>query len=153
MKLALIVVWALCACARAQSYEEKVVAAVLMGEAWNQGQAGMLAVAEVIHRRAVENRETPLQVVTKGRFRQRAFSSLNGRTPEGLVQKFARLPDYQKQALPLAMALSKWPASRQGSTRYATHFTRKEERPSWSKGQRPVAIIGDHAFYRLPWLL
>lgn len=153
MKLASILILALCSWhALGQSFEHKVVAAVLMAEAWNQGQTGMIAVAEVIHQRAVESDETPLQVVTKGKFRYRAFSSLNGRTPAGLVKKFQGKADY-KLALAIAVQMAQWPVNRPGITRSATHFTRKEEKPYWAKGYRPVAIIGDHAFYRLPWLL
>jgi hypothetical protein len=34
-----------------QTYEEQAVAAILMGEAWSEGEPGMTAVAEVIHQR------------------------------------------------------------------------------------------------------
>jgi N-acetylmuramoyl-L-alanine amidase len=138
-----------CACAFGQTFEEKVVAAVIMGEAWGEGTAGMAAVAEVIHRRSVMSRRTPFQVVTQGSHKRMAFSCLAHATPTALVAKFARKPDYRTRALPLAQALAKWPASRSGITRCATHFTRKEEKPYWAKGHAPVAVIGDHAFYRL----
>jgi len=34
-------------------------------------------------------------------------------------------------------------------TKSSTHFTRADEKPAWAKGKKPVAIIGDHAFYRI----
>ena len=151
MKLAMFILGAFCVCASAQTYEQKVVAAVLMGEAWDQGSKGMSAVAEVIHQRCVETGQTPLQVVTQGKFKHRAFSCMNGRTPTGMVQRFNREADFSRVALPLAMR--QWPANFVGATRLATHFTRKEEKPWWAKGYKPVVIIGDHAFYRLPWIL
>ena len=39
-----------------ETYQEKAIAAVLMGEAWSEGARGMTVVAEVIHQRAIENR-------------------------------------------------------------------------------------------------
>ena len=152
MKFAAILLAILCARAvTAQTYEQKVVAAVLMGEAWNQGADGMRAVAEVIHQRSLETRQTPFQVVTHGTFRNRAFRCLNRRTPADLVSHFQQYPDYARVALPMAMW--QWPARYVGITRSATHFTRKGEKPSWARGYTPVAVVGAHAFYRLPWIL
>ena len=131
-----------------QTYEEKAVAAVLMGEAWSEGGQGMTAVAEVIHQRALEKGRTPLQVVAARRGRVHAFSCLNGTTLDRLIEKFGSVPDFS-HALELAQTVCEAPARLPGLARSANHFTRATERPYWAAGQRPVAIIGQHAFY---WL-
>jgi hypothetical protein len=101
MKFAVLILVTFCVYAPAQTFEQKVVAAVLMGEAWDQGQVGMLAVAEVIHQRCVETGLTPLEVVTKGGFRHRAFSCLNERSAASVVKKFSSQADFERVALPL----------------------------------------------------
>jgi N-acetylmuramoyl-L-alanine amidase len=130
------------------THQERAVAAVLMGEAWSDGVPGMTAVAEVIHQRAVEKNQTPLQVLSAHRGKVHAFSCLNGTTPDLLVEKFIGEPAYQ-QALQLAQWVCEAPAQLPGLVKSANHFTRYDERPYWARGQRPVAIIGQHAFYRL----
>ena len=142
-----------CVCGRlftalGQTYEEHAVAAVLMGEAWSEGVRGMTAVAEVIHQRAVEKKRTPVQIVTARRGRVHAFSCLNGTTLVRLIRKFSRKPDYS-EALRLAQILYQTPDRLPGLARGANHFTRADEHPHWAKGKEPVAVIGQHAFYRL----
>jgi spore germination cell wall hydrolase CwlJ-like protein len=134
--------------ALAQTYQEKAVAAVVMGEAWSEGAPGMTAVAEVIHQRAVEKRQSPLQIVSARLGQFHAFSCVNGTTIDRLIWKFSRESDYQ-QALQLAQLVCRTPPRLPGLARCANHFTRVSERPYWVKGLRPVAVIGHHAFYRL----
>jgi spore germination cell wall hydrolase CwlJ-like protein len=131
-----------------QTHEAQAVAVVLMGEARSEGARGMTAVAEVIHQRAMEKGQTPLQVVTARRGRVHAFSCLNGTTLDRLIRRFSPNPDYP-QALQLAQAVCQTPDRLPGLARGANHFTRATERPYWAKGKRPVAVIGRHAFYRL----
>ncbi len=126
------------------TYGQKMVAAVLMGEAWGDGTTGMGAVAEVVRNRAAESGLSPLAVVSS----PRQFSCLNRATVEQLYGKYSRHPDYQK-ALKISRLLYNQPKSLGRSTRGANHFTRTDERPEWSQGRQPVAIIGGHAFYRL----
>jgi|SRR5271157_1291300 len=149
MKLSLILLLAATVAVHAQMYEQRVVAAVICAEAGGQGKIGMSAVAEVIHERSVQTGTSPFQVVTKGTRRNRAFSCLIGRSPAGLVKKYGDYPGYKDIALPLATQVHNWPTNWVSQTRNATFFTRKEERPYWSKGRSPVAVIGDHAFYRI----
>lgn len=130
------------------TYEERAVASVLMGEAWSEGVPGMIAVAEVIHQRTVDRGQAPLQVITAHRGRVHAFSCLNGTTVDNLIEKFGPQPGYQK-ALQIAQVLCEAPTRLPGLTNSADHFTRSEERPYWTRGRRPVAIIGQHAFYKL----
>jgi spore germination cell wall hydrolase CwlJ-like protein len=130
--------------APAATYGQKIVAAVLMAEAWGEGDIGMTAVAEVIRTRANEFKKSPLAVVTTWK----QFSCLNKRTPDQLYAKFHRNPDFPK-ALAIARLLYNEPAKLPGYSKGANHFTRSVEKPDWARGQRPVAIIGRHAFYRL----
>ena len=132
-----------------QTYQQQAVAAVLMGEAWSEGAQGMTAVAEVIHQRAVEKQWTPLRVVAAARGKVHAFSCVNGTTIDRLIQKFSQEPSYQ-----LALQIAQTtcldpPAGSPGMTKFATHYTLATERPYWARDQRPVAIIGRHAFYKL----
>lgn len=129
---------------RGQTYQHKVVAAVILGEAACQGHIGMVAVGEVISRRAQLHNQSPLAVVTT----HKAFSCLNRLTPEQLVRKQSQQPGYD-EALRIARLTVDAPERLPGITRGATHFTRTDERPVWARGIRPVLVLGDHAFYRL----
>jgi spore germination cell wall hydrolase CwlJ-like protein len=147
-RLITICLCALQGSALAATYEERGVAAVLMGEAWSEGPRGMTAVAEVIHQRAVEKGKAPLDIILSRRGQYHAFSSLNGTTLDRLVQKYSLEPDFQK-ALQIAQTACETPSRLPGLANFANHFTRASEHPYWARGQEPVAIIGHHAFYRL----
>jgi len=131
-----------------QTYQEKAVSAVLMGEAWSEGVRGMTAVAEVIHQRAAEKGWTPLRVVAAHRGRIHAFSCVNGTSLDRLIRKFSREPDF-KEALQIAQMVCQAPDRLPDLVGSANHYTRTTERPYWAKGKRPVAVIGQQAFYRL----
>jgi spore germination cell wall hydrolase CwlJ-like protein len=133
------------------SYQERAVAAVLMGEAWGEGKVGMLAVGEVVQERCVRLKKSPYQIVTTGRNGVHAFSCLNGTQIDALIRKFADKPEY-KTALDVAALICRAPEQLPGLTHGATHFAVATSKPSWAKGKTPVAIIGAHAFYRLRWI-
>lgn len=134
--------------AAAQTYQERVVAAVLMGEAWGEGERGMIAVAEVINQRSKDQSKTPLQVVTFHVGKVHAFSCLNGTTPERLVGKFQKERVYQT-ALKIAHVACAAPETLPGLTKHATHFTRTTEKPWWARKHKAVAIVGNHSFYKM----
>lgn len=146
MKHALILSFLLPVAALSQTYQHKVVAAVILGEAACQGSDGMLAVGEVISQRAKLSGRTPLQVVCK----RKAFSCLNGRTPDQLVRKQSQQREFA-EALRVARLVVDAPQRLPGIAKGATHFTRADERPSWARGVRPVLVLKDHAFYKLPY--
>ena len=131
-----------------QTFDEKVVAAVLLGEAEDQGRAGQLAVAEVIANRARIKRVSPLKVVTSRSGKVHAFSCLNGKTVDEIVNKYRKHRGYA-YALHVATLVCRNPERLPQRTRGATHFTRKEETPDWAFGFTPVAVLQDHAFYRV----
>ena len=128
--------------AQSYTYGQRIVAAVLMGEAAGEGEAGMVAVAEVIHNRAVEHDWSPLQVVC----RKRAFSCMNGKTAEQLYQEHCRSPLF-KTALRIARTLYNSPQDLPATTRGATFYDHRDAKPPWLSEVRRVAIIGQHAFY------
>ena len=129
--------------AGAATYGQEVVAAVLLAEARGEGVKGMLAVAEVIRRRADMKGVSMLAVVEP-----KVFSSLNGTTRDALLKKFWRHPMFPA-ALEIARRAYNSPESLRNITRGATHFAHKEEIPWWARGKSPVTTIGNHAFYRL----
>jgi N-acetylmuramoyl-L-alanine amidase len=128
----------------AATYGQEVLAAVLLAEARGEGEVGMRAVAEVVRRRADAQGVSMLVVLKPG-----AFSSLNGTNRDALLRRFHRHAQFP-QALEIARLAYNRPEALGNLTRGANHFTHKRERPYWSDGYRPVVIIGNHAFYRLP---
>jgi spore germination cell wall hydrolase CwlJ-like protein len=136
---------------RAHTYQEKAVAAVLMGEAWGEGTTGMIAVGEVVRERSVRLNRTPLKVVTARGRGVHAFSCLNGTNIDALIRKFAKVSDYQT-ALEIARTVCRTPEQLPGITQGATHFVLATEQPYWAEGHEPVVVIGAHAFYRLRWI-
>jgi spore germination cell wall hydrolase CwlJ-like protein len=134
----------------AATYEHHVIAAVIAGEASSQGRTGMVAVAEVIRQRVRESGWTPFRVVNHGNRRGiYAFSCLNKTTPSALVNKWQRDPAWAI-ALELAQMLCDVPAQLPDTTLRANFFARAGWRPEWARGRRPVMVIKDHAFYRIP---
>ena len=115
-----------------------------MAEAWGEGREGMTAVAEVIRNRADEWGLSPLAVVK----RVKHFSCLNSTTPERLVRKFHRKPDFVL-ALEIARIAYNTPQNLPGFSCGATHFHDHSMTPYWASGKQPVAIIGNLSFYRL----
>lgn len=124
------------------TYGQRIVAAVLMGEARGEGEVGLKAVAEVVHNRAVQHAKSPLTVVCE----KGAFSCLNGKTPDQLYRKHSRSPLF-KAALQIAQTVYNSPDKLPGTTRGATFYDLKGATPPWLSAVRLVAIIGHHAFY------
>ena len=127
------------------TWEEKVVAAVIAGEARGEGDRGMTAVGEVIHQRCIERNQTPIQVVTA----RNEFTSKVGLTAEQVVRKYAKEKGYVK-ALEVANIVCNDPGRLPGITNKANAFDHKKARPWWAKKGKKVAVIGNHAFYRIP---
>ena len=140
LSLALLAISA--SAAESSTYGQRIVAAVLMGEAWGEGEIGMTAVAEVIHNRAEKTAKTPLAVVLK----KGEFSSLRRTTPEALYQKFCRKKDF-RTALRLAKTCYNTPERLPNITRGASYYDRRENRPSWLGEVRLVACVGNQNFY------
>jgi spore germination cell wall hydrolase CwlJ-like protein len=126
------------------TYGQQVVAAVLMGEAWGEGEAAMIAVAEVIRVRADAAGLSPLAVVEQ----PFQFSCLNGIHPRELIGKFLRHRDFEV-ALRIARDMYNSPSELPGIAKGATHFERVGNRAHWTRGLQPVARFGRLDFYRI----
>ena len=127
------------ACAGPRPVE--VVAAVLVAEAGGERDAvrSMRAVREVIQTRAGQQRRSEVAVVTA----RLQFSCLNGTTPAQLVARARQHPRW-----PAALELARAPVP-VASVGQADHYHALTVRPVWASGQRPVAVVGNHAFFRL----
>lgn len=130
------------------SHEEQAVAAVLMGEAWSEGELGMTAVAEVIHQRSKEKGWSPLRVALFHRGDVHAFSCLNGTTINRLLKRYQGERDFEL-ALRIARTACHTPEDLPGITALANHYAGVDITPFWAQGIEPVAVVGGHAFYRL----
>lgn len=128
---------------KAATYGQEVVAAVLLAEARGEGEKGMQAIAEVIRTRADKKGVSMLAVI-----KPVIFSSLNGTNRDALLKKYRYHPMFG-DALKIARTAYNEPQLLTNVTRNATHFVVKTEAPYWARGKRPVATIGNHAFYRL----
>ena len=124
------------------TYGQRIVAAVLMGEARGEGEIGMTAVVEVIRNRASEANRSPLAIVlTKGE-----FSCLNDTTPEALYQRLCRMKTFP-MALRIAKTCYNTPELLPNVTQGATFFHQTQSNPPWLTDVRPVTTIGNHRFY------
>ncbi len=126
------------------TYGQQVVAAVLMAEAGGEGEAAMVAVAEVIRLRADHAGMTPLAVVQQ----PFQFSCLNGIQPRKLIGRFQGRRDFEV-ALRISRRMYNSPERLPGIAMGATHFERAGTRPYWTRGLQPVARFGRLNFYRL----
>jgi hypothetical protein len=129
----------------AASFEERLIAAVLMAEARGDGVAGMTAVGEVIANRARKRQIPPGLVVQEGR----QFSPLNRAKPHELIKRYEKMPLY-REALRIATTVIENPAELPGLAAGADHFEHiRAPVPRWARGRRPVAVVGGQRF----WLL
>jgi spore germination cell wall hydrolase CwlJ-like protein len=117
--------------------DEKVIACTILGEARGEGKAGMYAVAALIQRRAIERKISPAKVCLQ----KYQFSCNN----KGIQTNLLKTPQAE-YALELANNINSLDTS---FIKQANHYHTKSVSPYWSKGQKPVAVIGNHIFYKL----
>jgi len=116
---------------------KEIVAATILGEAGNQGQVGMRAVACVIANRATERRLTAAGVCLQAK----QFSCNNN----GVQAKLLKSKNAQ-YALDLAAKINTMDTS---LVKGANHYCTTSINPYWSKGKTPVVTIGAHKFFKL----
>jgi N-acetylmuramoyl-L-alanine amidase len=132
--------------------EADVLARTLWGEARGEGDKGMEAVASVILNR-VRVAETNgnywwgnniIQVCQK----PYQFSCWNRSDPN-----FRKLQEIDEKDLYFATALRIARRAAAGSLKDsahgATHYHHRDIRPYWARKEDPVAVIGNHIFYRI----
>ena len=122
--------------------ETKIIAITILAEARGEGEAGMYAVAAVIAQRSFERKRTPSAVCLK----KWQFSCWNGKRLKDL-EHLLKVPQ-AKYALALARNIKLLSRDFVG---FANHYhaTWMKKKPYWAKGQKPVKVIGQHAFYKL----
>ena len=122
--------------------ETKIIAITILAEARGEGQGGMYAVAAVIAQRAFERKRTPTEICLK----PYQFSCWNGKTLKNL-EHLLKVPQ-AKYALALAKNIKLLSRDYVG---FANHYhaTWMKKKPYWAKGEKPVKVIGQHAFYKL----
>lgn len=130
-------------------WERQIVAACLILEASNQGEQGMIAVANVMNNRAGRNSKAIYREVKK----PYAFTALNsattGRTGNrgfaGHVTRASRDPNWQAA---LRIADRMYAGTLTDLTQGATHYTLVNEYVSWMKKMELTVVIGNHKFLR-----
>ena len=122
--------------------ETKIIAITILAEARGEGEAGMYAVAAVIAQRAFEGKRTPSSVCLK----KWQFSCWNGKGVKDL-EHLLKEPQ-AKYAIALAKNVKQLSREFVG---FANHYhaTWMKKKPYWAKGEKPVKVIGQHAFYKL----
>lgn len=128
--------------------EVAIVAATLWGEARNQGEQGMRAVACVINNRwraKYRGKTTPSAVCLD----PKQFSCWNPGDPNlPRMQRIASSPD-SAYFTACAIARELLQGTLQDITNGARHYYASTLRPPayWSRGKSPCKVIGDHRFY------
>ena len=152
----IIIIFSLCLVSNLYSFsqdrltpDQEIVAMTILGEARNQGEAGMYAVACVIQQRAAHwkrngKRITPVQVCLQGY----QFSCWNPNDPNrsklrGLLNNNNKQAIYAKR---LALGLGKLDASYVNN---ADHYCKVTKNPYWIKGEKCLKIVRQHKFYKL----
>lgn len=118
-----------------------IVALTLLAEARGEGKDGMAAVACVINQRAINRNLTAEQVCLQ----RWQFSCWNGKQESDL--EYLYKSPMASWALYLEANIDKM---NRGKVGFADHyFSTIIKAPYWARGQKPVAVIGKHKFYRL----
>ncbi len=139
---AILLLQSISALASSITDEQKIVAITLLAEARGEGDNGMGAVCAVIQQRAIERKQTAKQICLA----KWQFSCWNGKSLKDL-EHLLDLPQ-AKMAIYFAKNVNSMNRALVG---YSNHYhaTWMKKKPYWAKGQRPVKVIGQHAFYKL----
>lgn len=121
---------------------DHTVALTLLAEARGEGERGMAAVACVIRQRAEERGLSFNQVCLQ----KWQFSCWNGKQIKDL--KHLLKEPQAKYALWLEANMDKLKPEALGHANHY-HATWMKKLPYWAKGEKPVKIVGQHAFYKL----
>ena len=125
------------------SPSERICALTILGEARGEGKRGMFAVACVIQRRAVQGKLSPAKVCLE----PNQFDTWTGKKERDLWHLWkAKEMMYARE---LARHLCNKNVQLCDITNGADHFCTTKSNPYWVKGKKPVAIIGNHKFFRL----
>ena len=101
----------------------------------------MHAVACVIQQRQLNRGLSARDVCLQ----RRQFSCWNGRGPSIKLLKSTSAP----AAIALARKLVAGEKLGRGVVGFADHYCTRKTFPGWGRGKKPVAILGNHKFYKL----
>tara|TARA_Y100000310_G_scaffold306589_1_gene347868 strand:- start:920 stop:1405 length:486 start_codon:yes stop_codon:yes gene_type:complete len=151
--LALLVI--ACASALANEKENEIVAMTILGEARGEGKTGMYAVACIISQRSINRKLTPTQVclqnrLVKGR-RIHQFSCWNytSLTQHGRNRAKLNALLKTKEGEYAMLLASNIHNLKREYVKGADHYCTLNVHNYWTKGQIPVAVIGNHKFFKL----
>jgi len=120
--------------------EQQVLALTLLAEARGEGVQGMEAVAMVVRQRMTNRSQTAKQVCLA----PKQFSAWNGRSKTDLeyLWRSPAAPD-------AADVVRRFGELDPAVIGHADHYCTVRITPYWALDQKPVAVIGNHKFYRL----
>ena len=121
--------------------EQKVVAITILAEARGEGAKGMGAVAAVIAQRAIDRKQTWEKVCLA----KWQFSCWNGKKISDLDHLLN--VSQAKMAIYLAKNMHRIDRAKIGNANH--YYADYIKAPYWAKGEKPVAKIGRHIFYKL----
>jgi len=140
------------AMAEALTKEQVIVAKTILGEARGEGKAGMYAVACIIKQRmklkSYPSTATgvclePKQFDYWTQHKRAKWDDINRSKVGRLMSTDTELVRYAKQ---LAVSLDRLDLS---YIKNADHYCTLHTRNYWTKGRKPVAVIGGHKFFKL----
>ena len=141
----IILLLALCASvvySQELTYDQKIVAMTIVGEARGEGKLGMYAVGAGIAQRVIAWKKTPAQVCLK----KSHFSCWNPNDPNrAKLPRLLNTPE-GKYAKQLAVHLYSLNRAHFG---YADHYCHVKQNPYWIKGEKTITVIKNHKFYKL----
>jgi N-acetylmuramoyl-L-alanine amidase len=137
---------------QALTQEQNTIAQTLLGEARGEGKAGMYAVACIVKRRmelksypntAMRVCLEPSQFDYWTQRKRVKWDDQNRANVRRLMQTDTELVRYAKM---LAININRVDLN---YTKNADHYCTLDTHNYWTKGRKPVAIIGQHKFYKL----
>jgi spore germination cell wall hydrolase CwlJ-like protein len=141
---AVLGLWAVFALIDSRTRAERILTAVLIGEAGGEGKAGMEAVADVILNRHLASGRTMIDVVLE----PSAFSCLNNTRWDLLFEKAAEHSRF-REARTISKLLLHHPEALPRRVGGADHYARSDVHPYWAEGVAPEAVVGNHTFWKL----
>lgn len=122
--------------------EQQILALTLLAEARGEGVQGMEAVAMVVKQRMTNRSQTAKQVCLA----PKQFSAWNGRSRADLEYL------WRSPAAPDAIGVvRRFDELDPAEIDYADHYCTVRITPYWALDQQPVAVIGNHKFFRLKY--
>ena len=126
----------------ALTYDERIVALTILGEARGEGQMGMGAVACVIQNRMRERKLSGAKVCLQSE----QFDTWKNVKRESQLYYLWKSKS-TLHARKLARLVCK--KSLKDITGGANHFCTLKSNPYWIKGEKPIKTIGNHKFFKL----